>query len=147
MKASYVVANLSATAVTKISPWILTQKDHSNISYKDLRVELLRLYDLPASTRARKLLSFPSMGMGGRDLARLCEEMFHLSHKADVSQVDLLLELYVSRRYPRMFMIKRVAPVVFLSSQAQTIWLQTSATYCCSNSKRGRPNSRRHLCD
>ena len=81
-KSSHIVANLSSDAVSRVSPWILSQPDPTNISYSALRKELLRLYDLPASVRARKLLSFPSLGMGDRDPERLSEEFRLLSRRA-----------------------------------------------------------------
>lgn len=129
-KSSYIVANLPTDAVTRISQWILKQSDPTKIEYKDLREELLRLYDLPASARARRLLSFPSLGMGDRDPVRLSEEMFLLSRCADGSEVNLLTELYLQTlpKHVRDQMgDTHSLSLEQLGARAQTIWLQTSA--------------------
>ena len=130
-KASYIVANLPSDAVTRVSPWILSQTDPTSITYSDLRAELLRLYDLPASVRARKLLSFPNMGMGDRDPERLSEEMRLLSRRADGSQVDILIEVYL-QTLPKAVRDQmgdtNGRSLKQLGAQAQAIWLQTSAS-------------------
>lgn len=129
-KSSYIVANLPTETVSRVSQWILKQPDPTKIEYKDLREELLRLYDLPASARARSLLSFPSLGMGDRDPARLSEEMFLLSRCADGSEVDLLMEIFLQTlpKHVRDQMgDTRGLSLKELGARAQTIWLQTSA--------------------
>ena len=129
-KASYIVASLPVDAVTRVSPWILKQPDPAKISYTDLRTELIRLYDLPPSIRARKLLSFPAEGMGDRDPERLSEELLLLSRRADGSQVDILAEIYL-QTLPKPVRDQMADTSGFslkqLGSRAQEIWLQTSA--------------------
>ena len=129
-KSSHIVANLPTDTDTRVSQWILQQPDPSKIAYERLREELLRLYDIPASARARKLLSFPSLGVGDRDPSRLSEEMFLLSRCADGSEVDLLMEVYLQTlpKHVRDQMgDTQGLTLKQLGARAQTIWLQTSA--------------------
>ena len=94
-KAELIISKFPSEVFQKIMPWIDEQADPDNISYNDLKSEVLRIFTWKEPQRAQRALQMIQDGLGDNDPESIYQELLILRKLPDGKEVDLWKEIFL----------------------------------------------------